>query len=114
MINTGATPVGEVGPLKDRLSPRSRVLDPVTFTAVLPIGEPTAEFLAKLLAGEHARRRTHRRRRALGCYRHAVLVLRWFLDATRVVVCPRGTRLWPPYGGVRAGLCLRRRCPRGQ
>ena len=58
--------------------------DPVTYTAVLPIGEPTAAFVSQLLAGERARRRTRRGRRALGCYRQAVLVLRWFLDATRV------------------------------
>lgn len=58
--------------------------DPVTYTAVLPIGEPTAAFLSQRLADERARRRTRRGRRALGCYRQAVLVLRWFLDATRI------------------------------
>ena len=58
--------------------------DPVIYTAVLPIGEPTATFVSQLLAGERAQRRTRRGRRALGCYRQAVLVLRWFLDATRV------------------------------
>lgn len=59
--------------------------DPVTYTGVLPIGEPTAAFVSQLLAAERAHRRTRRGRRALGCYRQAVLVLRWFLDATRVV-----------------------------
>lgn len=58
--------------------------DPVIYTAVLPIGEPTATFVSQLLAGERAQRQTRRGRRALGCYRQAVLVLRWFLDATRV------------------------------
>lgn len=58
--------------------------DPVTYTAVLPIGEPTAGLLSRLLADERRRRGTPRGRRALGCYRQAVLVLRWFLDATRV------------------------------
>ena len=58
--------------------------DPVSYTAVLPIGEPTVAFLSGLLAGERARRRTRKGRRALGCFRHAVLVLRWFLDGTRV------------------------------
>ncbi|WP_345655133.1 HARBI1 family protein, partial [Pseudonocardia tropica] len=52
---------------------------------MLPIGEPTAAFVSRLLAAERAHRRTRRGRRALGCYRQAVLVLRWFLDATRVV-----------------------------
>jgi hypothetical protein len=61
------------------------VPDPVSYTAVLPIGEPTVAFLSGLLAGERAQRRTRTGRRALGCYRHAVLVLRWFLDGTRIV-----------------------------
>ena len=64
--------------------PRSRVSDPVTYTAVLPIGEHTAVRLAQLLAGEQRKRRTRRGRRALGPWRQAVLVLRWFLDGTRV------------------------------
>lgn len=58
--------------------------DPVSYTATLPIGEPTASFVSGLLAGERGRRGTRRGRRALGCYRQAVLVSRWFLDATRV------------------------------
>jgi hypothetical protein len=60
------------------------VPDPVSYTAVLPIGESTVAFVSGLLSGERARRGTRRGRRALGCYRQAVLVLRWFLDATRV------------------------------
>jgi hypothetical protein len=51
---------------------------------VLPIGESTVAFVSGLLAGEQARRGTRRGRRALGCYRQAIMVLRWFLDATRV------------------------------
>lgn len=58
--------------------------DPVSYTAVLPIRESTVAFVSGLLAGERARRGTRRGRRALRCYRQAVLVLRWFLDATRV------------------------------
>ena len=58
--------------------------DPVSYTAVLPTGESTVAFLSGLLVGERAERRTRKGRRALGCYRHAVLVLRWFLDGTRV------------------------------
>src|SRR3954451_5992751 len=53
------------GPLKDRLWPRSRVPDPVSYTAVLPIGESTVAFLSGLLAGERAERRTRKRRRLL-------------------------------------------------
>ena len=58
--------------------------DPVSCTAVLPIGESTVVFLSGLLAGQRVERRTRKGRRALGSYRHAVLALRWFLDGTRV------------------------------
>ncbi|MQA17575.1 MAG: IS5/IS1182 family transposase, partial [Pseudonocardiaceae bacterium] len=51
---------------------------------MLPIGESTVAFVSGLLAGERARRGTRRGRRVLGCYRQAILVLRWLLDGTRV------------------------------
>jgi hypothetical protein len=61
------------------------VSDPVTYPAVLPVAEETVQFVSRLLAVEQRRRRgTRGRRRALGCYRQAVLVLRWFLDGTRL------------------------------
>ena len=66
---------------------------PVTYTAVLPIGEPTVAFLSGLLAGERVRRRTRRGRRVLGCYRQAVMVLRWFLDGTRIAQLAADNRL---------------------
>lgn len=58
--------------------------DPVSYTAVLPIGESTAAFVAGLLDAERRQRRTRRGRRALGCVGQAMMVLRWFLDGTRV------------------------------
>jgi hypothetical protein len=58
--------------------------DPVTYSAVLPVGEETVLFVSALLAAERRRRGTCLRRRALGCYRQAVGVLRWFLDGTRL------------------------------
>ena len=58
--------------------------DPVTYTAVLPVDEDTVQFVSGLLAADRRRRRTRPKRRALGCYRQAVLVLRWFLDGTRL------------------------------
>jgi hypothetical protein len=61
------------------------VSDPVTYTAVLPVSEETVQFVSALLAADRRRRRTRPKRRALGCYRQAVLVLRWFLDGTRLV-----------------------------
>jgi hypothetical protein len=60
------------------------VSDPVTYTAVRPVAEETVLFVSGLLAAERRRRGTRSRRRALGCYRQAVLVLRWFLDGTRL------------------------------
>jgi DDE superfamily endonuclease len=58
--------------------------DPVTYTAVLPVSEETVQFVSGLLAAERRRRGTRSRRRALGCYRQAVLILRWFLDGIRL------------------------------
>ncbi len=60
------------------------VSDPVSYTAVLPVAEETVLFVSGLLAAERRRRGTRGRRRALGCYRQAVLVLRWFLNGTRL------------------------------
>jgi hypothetical protein len=60
------------------------VSDPVTYTAVLPVDENTVQFVSALLVAARRRRRTRPKRRALGCYRQAVLVLRWFLDGTRL------------------------------
>ena len=60
------------------------VSDAVTYTAVLPVAEETVHFVSRLLAVERRRRGTRSRRRALGCYRQAVLLLRWFVDGTRL------------------------------
>jgi hypothetical protein len=57
---------------------------PVPYTAVLPIAEETVLLMSRLFAAERRRRGTRGRRRALDCYRQAVLVLRWFLDGTRL------------------------------
>jgi hypothetical protein len=61
------------------------VSDPVTYTAVLPIGESTVARLAQLLDTERLQRRTRAGRRVLDVRGQAILVLRWFCDATRVV-----------------------------
>ena len=59
--------------------------DPVTYTAVLPVADETVHFVSALLAADRRRRRTRPKRRALGCYRQAVLLLRWFIYGTRLV-----------------------------
>ncbi|RZU76780.1 IS4 family transposase [Micromonospora kangleipakensis] len=56
----------------------------VKYAAALSVREETLLFLSSLLHAERQRRGTRASRRALGCFAHAVLVLRWFLDGTRV------------------------------
>ncbi len=56
----------------------------VTYAGVLSVREETVLFLSSLLHAERQRRGTRTGRRALGCFAQAVLVLRWFLDGTRV------------------------------
>ena len=56
----------------------------VTYTAVLPVCEHTVLFLSGLLHAERRRLGTRAGTRSLGCYRQAILVLRWLLDGTRI------------------------------
>ena len=56
----------------------------VTYTAVLEVSEGSVLFLSGLLHAERVRRGTRRGTRALGTYKQAVLVLRWFLNDTRM------------------------------
>jgi hypothetical protein len=56
----------------------------VTYSAVLPVHEHTVLFVSGLLHAERRRLGTRAGTRSLGCYRQAILVLRWLLDGTRV------------------------------
>jgi hypothetical protein len=56
----------------------------VTYAAVLPVRDETVEFLTDLLAAERTRRGTRAGTRVLSCRDQAILVLRWFLDGTRM------------------------------
>ena len=56
----------------------------VTYTATLTMREETVLYLAGLLRAERLRRGTRAGTRALGCFKQAVLVVRWFLDGTRL------------------------------
>lgn len=56
----------------------------VTYTATLSMREQTVLYLSSLLHTERLRRGTRSNRRALGCFKQAILVIRWFLDGTRV------------------------------
>ena len=67
--------------------------DPVTHTAVLPVAEETVLFVSRLLVAERRRRGIRGRRRALGCYRQAVLLLRWCIDGTRLAQLATGNAI---------------------
>src|SRR3954452_1997566 len=56
----------------------------VTYTATLPVREHTVLFLSGLLHAERQRLGTQAGTRSLGCFKQAVLVLRWLLYATKV------------------------------
>lgn len=58
--------------------------DPSTFTAALPVSRETVYFLARSLHQRRSALGTRRGTRALSPFKQAVLVLRWFLNATRV------------------------------
>jgi len=56
----------------------------VTYRAVLTMREETVLFVSALLHAERQRRGTRARTRKLSCFAQAVLVIRWFLDGTRL------------------------------
>ena len=57
----------------------------VTYTAVLTVRRETVLFVSALLFRERLHRGTRTGTRALTCFAQAVLVIRWFLDGTRVI-----------------------------
>jgi hypothetical protein len=65
-------------------------------------------FLSALLRGERLRRGTRKGTRALGTYTQAVLVLRWFLDDTRMPDLARdnGIALSTAYGYRNVGIAV--------
>jgi DDE superfamily endonuclease len=56
----------------------------ITYRATLDIARPVGGFLSQLLADERLARGTRARTRALTVWHQAVLILRWFRDATPV------------------------------
>jgi hypothetical protein len=61
----------------------------VAYTAVLEVSEDSVLYLSGLLHAERLRRGTRKGRRALGTYKQADLVLRWFLEDTRMSALAR-------------------------
>lgn len=88
--------------------------DSVTYQAALPCRRETVLFVAELLRIERLRRGTRAGRRALDCFAQAVLLLRWYLDATRMRQLARdaGTGIVTGYRYLHEGLdVLARRRP---
>lgn len=56
----------------------------VTYTATLPVRDQTVLYISSLLHAERLRRGTRTDTRALSTFNQAVLILRWFLDSTRI------------------------------
>lgn len=56
----------------------------ITYTAVLDVQRETALHLSVLLMRRHRTLGTRRGRRALSPFKQAIMILRWFLDGTRV------------------------------
>jgi hypothetical protein len=67
----------------------------VAYTALLTVREETVLFLSDLLNNERRRRGTRTGRRSLTCFKQAVLVLRWFLDGTRLAQLAADNTLGP-------------------
>jgi hypothetical protein len=65
----------------------------ITYTTTLEVRRETAEHLAGLLAAHRLAVGTRTGRRALGPFKQAVLVLRWFLDGTRIRQLATGNHL---------------------
>jgi hypothetical protein len=80
----------------------------VTYTAVLDVKRSTVEHLARLLRNHRVEVSTRKGRRALGCFRQAVLVLRWFIDGTRLSQLARdnGLSTSTAYRYVHEGLAV--------
>lgn len=80
----------------------------IVYSATLDIPREVALHLAALLRAEHRRRGSRRGRRALGCFRQAVVVLRWFIDNTRVCQLADDNRISVPttYRLLHEGITL--------
>ena len=61
----------------------------ITYSATVDVPRALAQDIARLLLTERVHRGTRQGRRALGVFSHAVLVLRWFREATAVQILAR-------------------------
>ncbi len=80
----------------------------ITYTATLDVGRQTAESLARLLREHRERLGTRKGPRAQGVFKQGVLVLRWFVDGTRLAQLARDNRVSVPtaYRCLQEGLTV--------
>lgn len=80
----------------------------ITYTAVLDVGRETAETLARLLREHRDRLGTRKNTRALGVFKQGILVLRWFIDGTRLAQLARDNQISVPtaYRYLHEGLTV--------
>ncbi|MFD0511740.1 HARBI1 family protein [Streptomyces aureus] len=80
----------------------------ITYTAVLNVRRATAEHLAILLREHQVRLGTRKGTRTLGAFKQAVLVLRWFIDGTRIAQLARDNGISVPtaYRYLHEGLTV--------
>ncbi len=65
----------------------------IAYRATLDVSDELAWYVPGLLLAERRRRGTPRRSRKLGCFRQAVLGLRWFRDRTAIEALGRDNRI---------------------
>lgn len=68
----------------------------ITYTAGLDVGREAAEALARLLREHRDRLGTRKNTRALGVFKQGILVLRWFVDGTRLAQLARDNQISVP------------------
>lgn len=78
----------------------------IAYTATLDVGRETAETLARFLREHRERLGTRKGTRSLGVFKQGVLVLRWFVDGTRLAQLARNN-------GVSVPTAYRATCTRG-
>lgn len=65
----------------------------ISYSATLDVSRDLATALARLLSANRRARRTRKHTRALTCWSQAVLILRFFRDATRIAALSRDTAI---------------------
>lgn len=103
----------------------SRVVISISHQAVLDVSEHSVVFQSQLLQAERVRRGYQQGTRAPGTVRQAVLILRWFLDDTRMAHLAQDngisastahdyrdevSRCWPPARRPCTARCWRPGC----